>query len=183
MTVLYRATTHRPSAEIRTPLPWTQLASPLRRPRRRRTQLVQQRRVKPWSYWNPSLQLSLWFVAYLDAIEAGVITADQIPPESGLNTEVVAALKAVESGIFPTNCTGATPLSVSGANTRSSKLTLRWRLNAARLKPTGRRMRAGELSHFGSLTPGHSCSTSVRPHRRPPEVKSSSMMRTAKVSG
>lgn len=124
--------------------------------------------VKPWSYWNPSLQLSLWFVAYLDAIEAGVITADQIPPESGLNTEVVAALKAVESGIFPTNCTGATPLSVSGANTRSSKLTLRWRLNAARLKPTGRRMRAGELSHFGSLTPGHSCSTSVRPHRQPP---------------
>jgi hypothetical protein len=52
--------------------------------------------VKPWSYWNPSLQLSLWFVACLDAIEAGVITADQIPPESGLNTEVVAALKAVE---------------------------------------------------------------------------------------
>ena len=52
--------------------------------------------VKPWSYWNPSLQLSLWFVACLDAIEAGVITADQIPPESGLNSEVVAALKAVE---------------------------------------------------------------------------------------
>ncbi len=71
-------------------------ASPLRRPRRRRTQLVQQRRVKPRSYWNPSLQLSLWFVAYLDAIEAGVITADQIPPESGLNAEVIAALKVVE---------------------------------------------------------------------------------------
>ena len=52
--------------------------------------------VKPWSYWQPSLQLRLWFVACLDAIEAGVITADQIPPESGLNTEVVAALKAVE---------------------------------------------------------------------------------------
>jgi hypothetical protein len=52
--------------------------------------------VEPWSYWNPSLQLSLWFVACLDAIEAGVITADQIPPESGLNAGVVAALKAVE---------------------------------------------------------------------------------------
>src|ERR1700677_1187730 len=52
--------------------------------------------IEPWSYWNPSLQLSLWFVACLDAIEAGVITADQIPPESGLNTEVVAALTAVE---------------------------------------------------------------------------------------
>lgn len=51
---------------------------------------------KTWSYWQPSLQLRLWFVACLDAIEAGVITADQIPPESGLNAEVVAALKAVE---------------------------------------------------------------------------------------
>ena len=32
----------------------------------------------------------------LDAIEAGVITADQVPAESGLNAEVVAALKVVE---------------------------------------------------------------------------------------
>jgi hypothetical protein len=52
--------------------------------------------VEPRSYWQPSLQLRLWFVACLDAIEAGVITADQIPPESGLNDEVVAALKAVQ---------------------------------------------------------------------------------------
>ncbi len=49
-----------------------------------------------FDYWSPSWQLRLWFVACLDAIEAGVITADQIPLESGLNTEVVAALKAVE---------------------------------------------------------------------------------------
>jgi hypothetical protein len=54
------------------------------------------KRREPWSYWQPSLQLRLWFVACLDAIEAGVITADQIPPESGLNDEVVAALKAVQ---------------------------------------------------------------------------------------
>jgi len=52
--------------------------------------------LKPFDYWNPSLQLSLRFVACLDAIEAGAVTADQISPESGLNTEVVAALKAVQ---------------------------------------------------------------------------------------
>jgi hypothetical protein len=51
--------------------------------------------VKPWSYWEPMWQLRLRFVACLDAIEAGVITADQIPPESGLNADVIAALKAV----------------------------------------------------------------------------------------
>ena len=33
--------------------------------------------------------------ACLDAIEAGEITADQIPPESGLNDQVIAALKVV----------------------------------------------------------------------------------------
>jgi hypothetical protein len=51
---------------------------------------------KPFDYWNPSLLLSLRFVAVLDVIEAGTMTADQIPPESGFNAEVVAALKAVE---------------------------------------------------------------------------------------
>jgi hypothetical protein len=53
--------------------------------------------VEPWDYWKPSLQLALWFVTCLDAIEAGVITAEEIPPESGLNGDVVAALKAVET--------------------------------------------------------------------------------------
>src|SRR5690242_17148073 len=105
---------------------------------------------EPWSYWQPSLQLRLWFVACLDAIEAGVITADQIPPESGLNTEVVAALKAVEEWDLSKG-TGATPLSVSGANTRSSKLTLRWQRNATRSKPTDRTLRAAELSHLAQL--------------------------------
>jgi hypothetical protein len=38
----------------------------------------------------------VWFGACLDSIEAGTFSADQIPPESGLNDEVVAALKAVE---------------------------------------------------------------------------------------
>jgi hypothetical protein len=49
---------------------------------------------KRFDYWDPSWQRTLWFGACLDAIEAGVITADQIPPESGLNAGVVAALKA-----------------------------------------------------------------------------------------
>ena len=50
---------------------------------------------KPFEYWHPLWELRKWFGACLDAIEAGVITADQIPPESGLSDEVVAALKAV----------------------------------------------------------------------------------------
>jgi hypothetical protein len=50
---------------------------------------------EPFDYWNSLWELRKWFGACLDAIEAGVITADQIPPESGLNDEVVAALKAV----------------------------------------------------------------------------------------
>jgi len=41
-------------------------------------------------------RLRVLFGAYLDAIEAGLVTADQIPLESGLNAEVIAALKAVE---------------------------------------------------------------------------------------
>lgn len=45
-----------------------------------------------------------------------------------------------------------TPLSVNGANIRSSKLTLRWRRNAAKSKPTwGRRVGADELSHLAQL--------------------------------
>jgi len=52
---------------------------------------------KRFDYWNPSWQLRVWFGVSLDAIEAGVITADQIPPESGLNDQVVAALKVVEN--------------------------------------------------------------------------------------
>lgn len=51
---------------------------------------------KPFEYWNSLWELRKWFGACLDAIEAGVITADQVPPESGLNDEVVAALKVVE---------------------------------------------------------------------------------------
>ena len=51
----------------------------------------------PWTPWQPGLQLTLWFVACLDAIEAGLITPDEIPPESGLNGDVIAALKAVET--------------------------------------------------------------------------------------
>jgi hypothetical protein len=43
---------------------------------------------------QPGLQLRLWFVACLDAIEAGALTAEEIPAESGLNHEVVAALKS-----------------------------------------------------------------------------------------
>ena len=49
-----------------------------------------------FDYWSPSWQLRVWFGVCLDAIQAGVITADQIPPESGLNAEVIAALKVVE---------------------------------------------------------------------------------------
>lgn len=49
-----------------------------------------------FDYWSPAWQLRVWFGACLDAIEAGVVTAEQIPPESGLNAEVIAALKAVE---------------------------------------------------------------------------------------
>jgi len=52
--------------------------------------------VEPFDYWNPAALLSLRFVAVLSAIEAGTMTADQIPPESGFNDEVIAALKAVE---------------------------------------------------------------------------------------
>jgi hypothetical protein len=51
---------------------------------------------KPWSFWEPSWQLIRSFHHCLDAIEAGVITAEGIPPESGLNDQVIAALKAVE---------------------------------------------------------------------------------------
>ncbi|OMB93583.1 hypothetical protein [Mycobacterium colombiense] len=51
---------------------------------------------KRFDYWNPSWQLRVWFGVSLDAIEAGVITADQIAPESGLNDQVVAALKVVD---------------------------------------------------------------------------------------
>ena len=72
-------------------------------------------------YWNPLWELRKWFGACLDAIEAGVITADQIPPESGLNDEVVAALKPLPNGIFPTSGVGATHLSISAASTRSYK--------------------------------------------------------------
>jgi hypothetical protein len=36
------------------------------------------------------------FGAYLDAIEAGLVSADQIPLESGLNAEVISAFKVVE---------------------------------------------------------------------------------------
>jgi hypothetical protein len=50
---------------------------------------------KPWSLWEPSWQLTRSFHHCLDAIEAGLITAEGIPPESGLNSEVIAALKAV----------------------------------------------------------------------------------------
>jgi hypothetical protein len=51
---------------------------------------------KQFDYWSPTWQLRVWFGACLDAIEAGVITADQIPPESRLSDEVVAALKVVK---------------------------------------------------------------------------------------
>lgn len=52
---------------------------------------------KRFDYWSPSWQLRVWFGVCLDAIDAGVITADQIPPESGLNAEVIAALKVVKN--------------------------------------------------------------------------------------
>lgn len=51
--------------------------------------------VQPFDIWQPFWQLRFWLLACLDAIEAGVITADEIPPESGLNADVTAALKAV----------------------------------------------------------------------------------------
>jgi hypothetical protein len=51
--------------------------------------------IERFDYWAPAWQLRVWFGVCLDAIEAGVITADQIPPESGLNDEVIAALKFV----------------------------------------------------------------------------------------
>jgi hypothetical protein len=44
-------------------------------------------------------RLRALFGAYLDAIEAGLTTADQIPQQSGLNDEVIAALKVVEPPI------------------------------------------------------------------------------------
>jgi hypothetical protein len=51
---------------------------------------------KPESFWEPSHRLDRSFLACLDAIQAGVITAERIPPEAGLNDQVIAALKAVE---------------------------------------------------------------------------------------
>ena|SRR5271167_474422 len=51
---------------------------------------------KPFDFWDPWWQMTLWFLACMDAIQAGVITAAEVPPESGLNAEVIAALKVVE---------------------------------------------------------------------------------------
>ncbi|OBH31693.1 hypothetical protein A9X03_07135 [Mycobacterium sp. E1715] len=52
---------------------------------------------KPFDYWKPLWELRFRFHACLDEIEAGMITADQISSDSGLNDEVIAALKIVEN--------------------------------------------------------------------------------------